>query len=434
MTRRRLIFVLSVLAIAACAWLIRSWFQAPAQTAAQVETFERMQLLGLLRADWLKAGGTLSETEARRAARGDSAIHLLFLGIDRRKNERGRSDAIHLLRLEPGQATIFSVPRDALIFIHGDSRPDKINHCYAYGGHALLDRKLEDLLGITIDGYLEVDLQTFVSVARFAKTVTLDGRLIGAEDIFSKIDGLLSWLRNRSIPGGDIRRVARQQLFIAKSLDWTLSLYRQHPTVLKGAVVSILKTLPTDITVDQVMVLCQIYADDALMAAHAAGDSRPEWPQATSRTIARLERFILPGTPILVDPRTGARVESSALTGSRADSPTHALAPGALSSAASTPPTATPAGAGEDGQGRPARFTETTTIGPLATPTGPPHAADRSGGPAALPVAVTALAGEDSGPLSVYQLEPETRLKVLLGKWRSQGLRQNYEDRDELMK
>lgn len=426
MTRRRLLLLLAALAVAASAWAIRSWFRAPEQTAAQQETFERMQLLGLLRVDWLKAGGTLSETEARRAARGDSAVHLLFLGVDRRKNERGRSDAIHLLRLEPGQVTLFSVPRDSLITIHGDSRPDKINHCYAYGGHALIVRKLEDLLAIRIDGYLEVDLQTFVRVARIAKAVTLDGRLIGAEEIFSKIDGLLSWLRNRSMPGGDVRRVARQQLFIARSLDWTLSLYRDHPGVLRGAVLSILKTLPTDITVDQVMVLCQIYADEELLAAQAAGDGRPTWSKGVNAAIARMERFILPGTPILVDPRTGARVADTAL-----------LHAGRSDTGGPLQRTVPEGGTGEDAPAGTARMYETSTIGPAALPSpgvvGPPHAQVPAPA-AALPAAITAGAGEDSGPLSVYQLESETRLRVLLEKWRSERVRQNYEDRDEILK
>lgn len=427
MTRRRLLLVLAALALFVGAWAVWSWFRAPEQTAAQQETFERMQLLGLLRADWLKAGGTLSETEARRAARTDSAVHLLFLGVDRRKNERGRSDAIHLLRLEPGQVTLLSVPRDSLISNRSDSRPDKINHSYAYGGHALVVRRLEDLLAISIDGYLEVDLQTFVRVAQLAKTVTLDGRLIGAEEIFSKIDGLLSWLRNRSMPGGDIRRVARQQLFIAKSLDWTLSLYREHPHVLRGAVLSILKTLPTDITVDQVMVLCQIYSDEALLAEQAASDTRPTWSKGVNAAIARMERFILPGTPILVDPRTGERLADTALHHARA-----------RDSGLATPP-AVP---GEDGAAEDAtttaRLTETSTIGPAAGsaagPVGPPHAQQAPGMGTVIPAGITADAGEDTGPLSVYKLESETRLRVLLGRWRSERLRQNYEDRDELLK
>lgn len=408
-----LALIVAMLAILTLTLAAQRWFSAPPSTAQQEDSFRRMQLLGVLRADWLKAGGSLTETEARQAAHGDSAIHLLFLGVDRRKNERGRSDAIHILRLEAGQLTLFSVPRDSLIKLHSDSRPDKINHCYAYGGHAMILRKLEDLLDIRIDGYLEVDLQTFVRVAQFAKTVTLNGRLVGAEDIFSRIDGLLSWLRNRSLPGGDIHRVARQQLFIARSLDWTLSLYRNHPRILESAVVSILKILPTDITVDQVMVLCQIYADDTMQRALANhSDSRPVWPKAENFSIARMERYILPGTPILVDIHNGAVLPDTALSRTRL----HAAGDSSIFSA-------------------PGRFDETSVIGPSSPP--------RIAGPH-LPVTESLSPGEsfpqlmadeeDTGVLSVYRLGEENRLKVLIMKWRTQNSRMNYDYRDELLR
>jgi hypothetical protein len=367
----------------------------PLPSIAQEEALEKIELLGVLRADWFHAGGALNETEARRAAERETAVHLLFLGVDRRKEERGRADAIHLLRLEPGRLTLFSLPRDALVHLRGDSRPEKLNHAYAYGGQALMIRTIEDLLKIKVDGYLEVDLQTFVQAARIAKVLTLDGRLVGAEEIFARIDGLLSWLRNRSLPGGDIRRIARQQIFILKALDWTLTLHQEHPRVLGGVARALLRLLPSDITERQIAALCQSYAG-------ARQEATPPGPEAGAETvplratrheaIASAERFILPGRVAWIDIRTGEEIATDTTTAVTGDEP-------------------------RDGH-RPATAFHARPRGATPLPT----------------AAISTDTHESQFILSFYVIEGEDSLARRLRRWRERGLWKNYEDRDELLK
>jgi len=292
--------LLSAVALCIAIFALRTAYDKP-ESAEEIASIEKIQLLGKLRADWFYAGGTFNETEAVRAGANDSAVHLLFLGIDRRAKERGRSDAIHILRFEPGQIVLFSIPRDAMVSIRGDTRPDKLNHSYAYGGHALTIRTIEDLLKIKIDGYLEVDLNSFVRLAKIAKVLTMNGKLVGAEELFAHIDGWLSWLRNRSMPGGDFRRIARQQLFITKSLDWTLSLYNNHPSVFANAARAVLSMSPTDITYHQVLALCQIYS--------GMPEVNPKQNKfADNPAISRMERFVMPARPVMIDTRTGKEI------------------------------------------------------------------------------------------------------------------------------
>lgn len=283
-------------------------------TEAQRETLTRIanlraeyQMAGSLRADWFLASGTFTETEARKAAKRDSAVHILFLGVDRRKKERGRTDAIHLLRFEPGRLTLFSIPRDALVGIHGE--PQKVNAAYAIGGAPLTIRTIEDLVKIRIDGHLEVDLARFADVAQLAKAVTLNGQLIGAEEIFKHLDGMLSWLRNRSFSGGDLRRIQRQQIFIVRSLDWTLTLYREHPNAFEAMVKPVLNLLPTDVTYAQIIALCENYTQSSVISH--AGWTPPGLP-AKNPALAEIERFYLPGRCATLDSLTGEVIDSAA--------------------------------------------------------------------------------------------------------------------------
>lgn len=375
-------------AIAGWAWLVHEH-----ATAGQEEALEKIVLLGPLRADWYHAEGSMSETEARRLARGapDQAVHLLFLGVDRRKNEQGRADAIHLLRFEPGRITLFSLPRDSIFSFHGDTVADKLNHTYAAGGAAATIRAIETLLKIKVDGYLEVDLQSFSRAAQIAKTLTLDGRLIGAEELFEHIDGMLSWLRNRSFPGGDIRRIARQHLFIMKSLDWILTLYENHPDAFRGIVNGTLKLLPGTITARQVMVLCQIYS------TQPADDISADTTLPRHTAIRTMERFILPGQPILIDIQSGHVVPPPV--------DTRAAAPTAVKAAMTLPDTSVwHVWRGE-------AIAHDSAVDPLLT---------------------TYM--EETGVISFYRIERDKSLDQMLAEWRAKGIRRNYEDKDELLK
>lgn len=221
----------------------------------------------------------------------DSPVHILLLGVDRRGNEQCRSDAIAVLRCEGDTLSLLSVPRDSLVFFRGSTSPQKINAAYAFGGAALAKREIGRLLGITVDGCVVVDFVTFVKVAQTVKLLTLDGKLIGAEDLLRDIDGLLTWLRSRASAGGDNDRMKKHQIFITRGFVYMLKLWREHPEAYGGLLQGALASLEADITPTQVLALTVQYRN-----------TRQE----------QMERFIMPGVPAWIDFNSGAEVSYEA--------------------------------------------------------------------------------------------------------------------------
>lgn len=223
----------------------------------------------------------------RLATLGDSPVHILLLGVDRRGTEQCRSDAMAILRCESDTLSLISVPRDAVVHFNGSSSPQKINAAYAFGGAAMAMRETGKLLGITCDGYVTVDFVTFVKVAQTVKTLTLDGKLIGAEDLLRDLDGLLTWLRSRSSAGGDNDRMKKHQLFIVRGFAYMLKLRHDNPDLYATLVRGALSVLETDLIPEQVLALSVHY-----------------------RRVAQgqIERFVMPGTPAWLDAATGEEV------------------------------------------------------------------------------------------------------------------------------
>ena len=235
--------------------------------------------------------------------------------------------------------------------------------------------------------------------------------MIGAEQIFEHIDGLLSWLRNRSFPGGDIRRIARQHLFIGKSLDGILTLYQKHPSVFNGVVNGALKLLPGSISSRQVMVLCQIYseAEGGDTASMAAGGA---WNFAKHPAVRNLERYILPGQTLLIDIQSG-RVVPPPID-------THHVTRGDTRTLEKTDPD-----------------TRTWYVWRGSAALKDSHvepAATRSGDGGRAAGAERSAFMEETGVISFYRVETGSSLDQMLADWRKRKLRKNYEDKDELLR
>lgn len=143
-----------------------------------------MTLSGLT---WSLSGGLQASAqqspgaaEIHRAHAGSFApepgktIYILILGSDAGAPrygrggtaERGRSDAIQLLAINPqrGIASIVGIPRDAYVNIPG-SGANKINAAMAFGGPGLAVRTVEGLTGIRFDYYMLTSFQTFIGMA-----------------------------------------------------------------------------------------------------------------------------------------------------------------------------------------------------------------------------------------------------------------------------
>ncbi|MGI5921813.1 MAG: LCP family protein [Syntrophomonadaceae bacterium] len=153
-------------------------------------------------------------------------INILILGVDARSNEEhSRSDTIMLVSVDPElkKIALVSIPRDTRVDINANTR-DKINAAYYYGGVERAESCVEDLMGINIDNYVELDFNGFKKAVDLLGGVTYDvpQRMYKpSEDIdlhagVQKLNGrqALGLVRFRDYVMGDIERTAQQQEFL----------------------------------------------------------------------------------------------------------------------------------------------------------------------------------------------------------------------------
>ena len=77
------------------------------------------------------------------------------MGVDSSTNENNpfkgnRSDTMLLVSIAPygKNINVISIPRDSKVYIADRSKPDKINHAFAFGGPDLSVKTVEDTFGV----------------------------------------------------------------------------------------------------------------------------------------------------------------------------------------------------------------------------------------------------------------------------------------------
>ena len=183
---------------------------------------------------------------------GIGRVSVLVLGLDYRDWEAGsdysRSDTMILLTLDPlsRSAGILSIPRDLWVAIPG-FKHGKINTAFylgdAYklpgGGPGLAVDTVEQLLGVPINYYTQIDFGAFVRFIdeiggvkiNVAEPITVD--LLGSGSATKKRlkpgiqvlpgEWALAYARARNSDGGDFDRAKRQQQVILAIRDRILS-------------------------------------------------------------------------------------------------------------------------------------------------------------------------------------------------------------------
>lgn len=147
-----------------------------------------------------------------------------------------RTDTMMLAHIgRDGSVSVVSLPRDSEAVIPAftdeqgqqhDKAPGKLNSAYAYGGAPLLVRSVEDLTGLRIDHYLEVNFAGFVKMVNAIGGVEVcapqaisdipSGLELPAGRSVVKGRDALAYVRARSFdPTADIGRMKRQQTFVA---------------------------------------------------------------------------------------------------------------------------------------------------------------------------------------------------------------------------
>lgn len=120
------------------------------------------------------------DTEVKPLARAETSrlasLTVLLLGVDQRVNDRGRSDTILVLTVNPNshKVLMFNIPRDTRTEIVGRGTEDKINHAYAFEGIAGTLRTVESFLDMPIDYYVEVNMEGFETVVNILNGVDVN--------------------------------------------------------------------------------------------------------------------------------------------------------------------------------------------------------------------------------------------------------------------
>ncbi|TCP30584.1 LytR family transcriptional attenuator [Scopulibacillus darangshiensis] len=162
-------------------------------------------------------------------------ISFLLLGVDQRKHDTGRSDAMLVVTVNPQKKSvkILSIPRDTRTTIPGREGMDKINAAYAYGGADLSVKTVENLFHIPIDYYVKINMEGLEDLIDAVGGVTVNSDFSFSYGGYSfqkgenQLDGkrALAYVRMRKQdPRGDIGREARQRDVIQAVAEKELSL------------------------------------------------------------------------------------------------------------------------------------------------------------------------------------------------------------------
>lgn len=190
---------------------------------------------------------------------GKTRVNLLIMGLDARTIDASfvLTDTMILFSLDPlnNTAAMLSIPRDLWVKIPGGNY-GKINTAYGLGeqwqlpggGPALATKAVENLLGVKIDYYAQVDFNTFVKFIDAIGGVKIDVpervQLNIVNTQFSQWldpgvvtlpgDLALAYVRYREPTGGDITRSRRQQAVIMAVRDRVLE-FDMLPTLVQRA-------------------------------------------------------------------------------------------------------------------------------------------------------------------------------------------------------
>ncbi|MFB1049943.1 LCP family protein [Paraliobacillus sp. JSM ZJ581] len=173
---------------------------------------------------------SIDTTVAKDKINKGESLNVLLLGVDERKNDSGRSDALMILSIHPDDDSIqiISIPRDTRAEIVGNGTTEKINHAYAKGGANMAVDTVEKFLNIELDYYVKVNMEGLEGLVDAVGGVTVQNELAWVDSGYYKkgyaykegeihLDGAqaLGYVRMRKQdPEGDFGRTKRQRKVI----------------------------------------------------------------------------------------------------------------------------------------------------------------------------------------------------------------------------
>jgi polyisoprenyl-teichoic acid--peptidoglycan teichoic acid transferase len=156
---------------------------------------------------------------------GKEPFSVLLLGVDERENDKGRSDSMIVLTVNPEVESVkmLSIPRDTMTDIIGHGTRDKINHAYAFGGVEMSMDTVENLLDIPIDYYVQINMEGFEDIVNAVGGVTVQNDIDFSSGSYTFNKGELTLSGKEALaftrmryedPRGDFGRQLRQREII----------------------------------------------------------------------------------------------------------------------------------------------------------------------------------------------------------------------------
>ncbi len=166
-------------------------------------------------------------------------LNILLVGYDQGAEGIPRPDTVLLASVDIKEKAIgiLSVPRDTRVEVPGYNNKYKLNSSYVLGGIEVFQQVVENLTGVPIHCYVQIDFQGFQALVDTLEGIEMDipehmyyvdeagGLYIDIPAGLQVLDGksALNFVRYREPIMADIGRIARQQQFIKAVIDKILN-------------------------------------------------------------------------------------------------------------------------------------------------------------------------------------------------------------------
>lgn len=173
---------------------------------------------------------SIDTTVTKKKVQDLEPLNILLMGVDARGADRGRSDALMVLSLDPGsdRMQLISIPRDTRTTIVGRGTQDKINHAYAFGGPDMSVATVENFLDIELDYYVRMNMEGLAELVDELGTITVNNEITWNDGTYDFTEGpvemdgdkTMAFVRMRKQDNsGDFGRTKRQRQVIEGIVD-----------------------------------------------------------------------------------------------------------------------------------------------------------------------------------------------------------------------
>ncbi|WP_406589660.1 LCP family protein [Bacillus atrophaeus] len=210
------------------------------------------------------------DSKSQDAVIGHDPISILLLGIDERPGDKGRTDSMIVLTINPEtkKSTMVSIPRDTRVFMRSKNTNIKINAAYTYEGIEGTVQTVEQFLNIPINYYIKLNMEGFKDIVDAIGGITvnndfpftLEGVHIpkGEQHIDGKVALKYARMRKED-PRGDFGRQQRQREIINQIVHEGAQL--KSLKNYQGILTSLEKNIQTNLTLDKMIDIQSSYKE-----------------------------------------------------------------------------------------------------------------------------------------------------------------------------